>query len=209
MRRLSLLMVLLLSACNGEGETENRVPVQTTGTIVFVGDSITQGWPLDQYLEGAVNAGVSGNETPQMRERFFRDVLERRPALVVIHGGINDIRNRATTDCGSLLEMVQMARAANVEVIVGTLMLASRVGPDASLKKHLIRVMNDEIRAAADSYGFEVADYYRASVTPRGLLNRGRFPDGLHPNQRGYDAMWEQLRPKLDKLGLLRHGAPG
>jgi acyl-CoA thioesterase I len=200
MRRSILLLLLALSACN----EDSREPIQVTGPIVFIGDSITQLWPVEDYIEGAVNMGVSGNETPQMLDRFDRDVLSRQPVMVVIHGGINDIRNQRRTDCGSLLAMVEMARAANIKVVVGTVMLADSLGGDRKLKKQLIGLMNDEIRVAADSYGFAVVDYFSASTSARGLMDRGKFPDGLHPNRRGYDAMWKRLEPVLSAQGVVR-----
>ena len=206
MRSLNLLMVLLLSACGGANDA-SRVPVQSTGTIVFIGDSITQSWPLSNYVTDPVNAGVSGNETPQMLDRFDSDVLGLKPVLVVIDGGINDIRNRETTDCASLLAMVQKAHAANVKVIVGTLMHAENLGPDAAAKQLLIRAMNKEIRAAAESYGFDVVDYFKISVSSSGALNHSLFPDGLHPNPNGYDAMWNELLPALRRQGVVREGS--
>lgn len=200
MRSMSLLLALLLCACGGDN---TRVPVESTGTIVFIGDSITQLWPLSEYVTGAVNAGVSGNETPQMLARFDSDVLGNQPALVVIEGGINDIRNHETTDCASLIAMVQKARAANIKVVVATLMLAENLGTDPQTKKQLIRTMNDEIHAAAESYGFEVVDYFPVSLSATGNLNSSRFTDGLHPNGKGYDAMWDVLLPKLRQQGLV------
>ena len=206
MRRLTLTLMLLLAACGGD---DGRTPVQTTGTIVFIGDSITQQWPLSKYVVGAENVGISGNETSQMLDRFDTDVLSRKPALVVIHDGINDIRNHESTDCSSLVAMVQRAQAANVKVVVGTLMLAENLGSDAAAKKLLIRTMNDEIQVAAESYGFEVVDYYKASESTAGKLVRSRFPDGLHPNRKGYDAMWDLLLPVLRRENLVREGSAG
>lgn len=198
--RLPIVLVICLLAACGDSETK---PAETTGTVVFVGDSITELWPLDRYLKGAINAGVSGNETSQMLARFDQDVLAHHPALVVIDGGINDIRNHDSGDSVNILDMVQRARAANVKVVVGTIMLSSALGSNADSRTALILSMDDDIRAAASSYGFTVADYYRATLNKSGSLDRRLFRDGLHPNRRGYDAMWRELLPVLQQQGLI------
>jgi lysophospholipase L1-like esterase len=63
--------------------------------VVFMGNSITEGWkkywapefPGKPY----VNRGISGQTTPQMLVRFRQDVIALRPKAVVILAGTNDI----------------------------------------------------------------------------------------------------------------------
>ena len=61
--------------------------------VVFMGDSITQGWKLDESFPGKpyVNRGISGQTTPQMLVRFRQDVIDLKPKVVVILAGTNDI----------------------------------------------------------------------------------------------------------------------
>jgi len=75
--------------------------------IVTLGDSITQGggrpggyvWLMDQYLQvlypsrkiEIVNAGISGHKSNDMLARFQRDVLDKKPDVVTISVGINDV----------------------------------------------------------------------------------------------------------------------
>jgi len=75
--------------------------------IVFLGDSITAGgggpkgyvtliqnrlkqrhsdWDLE-----IINAGISGNKVPDLQKRLDNDVLDRKPTLVVVYIGINDV----------------------------------------------------------------------------------------------------------------------
>ncbi len=68
--------------------------------LVAFGDSTTAPRPgVEVYAErlareipslDVVNAGVGGNDTAKARARFAKDVLARRPAIVVIQFGIND-----------------------------------------------------------------------------------------------------------------------
>ena len=74
-------------------------------TLVFMGDSITQfGKDTEAgYLRLVVRgleangvrvtwhgAGVSGNTSAQMRARFQKDVIDRKPQVVTILAGVND-----------------------------------------------------------------------------------------------------------------------
>ena len=61
--------------------------------VVFMGDSITEGWHLDKSFPGKpyVNRGISGQTTSQMVLRFHQDVIALKPKAVVILAGINDM----------------------------------------------------------------------------------------------------------------------
>src|SRR5258707_934180 len=57
--------------------------------IVFMGDSITDGWKLNEYFPNQpyVNRGISGQTTPQMLLRFRPDGIALRPKGVLILAG--------------------------------------------------------------------------------------------------------------------------
>ena len=61
--------------------------------VVFLGDSITDGWRLSQSFPGKpyVNRGISGQTTPQVLVRVFPDVIDLKPAALIVLAGTNDI----------------------------------------------------------------------------------------------------------------------
>ena len=61
--------------------------------VLFMGDSITDFWRLAEYFPGKpyVNRGISGQTTPQMLVRMYPDVIDLKPAAMVVLAGINDI----------------------------------------------------------------------------------------------------------------------
>jgi lysophospholipase L1-like esterase len=81
------------------------VPLRASDRIVFFGDSITeQGEGPTGYVSlirqglsiafpgvEVLSAGVSGNKVLQLQERLSRDVLSKRPTVVVVYIGINDV----------------------------------------------------------------------------------------------------------------------
>ena len=75
--------------------------------IVFMGNSITQGWieQRPEFFAGKpyINRGISGQTTPQMLLRFRQDVINLKPKVVVILAGTNDIAGNTGP---STLEMI-------------------------------------------------------------------------------------------------------
>jgi len=73
--------------------------------IVFLGDSITQGGVgpkgyvtlvRDHFAHGdtkieVIGAGISGNKVPDLERRLEKDVIAKKPSIVVIYIGINDV----------------------------------------------------------------------------------------------------------------------
>jgi lysophospholipase L1-like esterase len=197
MRRALICIFVVLTGCLDE-----REPVPTTGLVVFIGDSITYRWKLDEFLEGTVKSAVPGEHTSEMLARFDQDVLSLHPQLVVIHGGINDINSGNGPDIGNILAMVQRARAANVGVIVGTLLPVNGV-PEQALVQETLQLFNAQVRMAADAYDYDVADYF-AEITKLGNPPIPRaFADTVHPSRLGYAHMWKALQPALVRQGMI------
>ena len=76
-----------------DANAQLKPPAKGEKRVVFLGDSITDGWPLEKYFPGKayVNRGIGGQTTPQILIRFREDVINLRPAAVVILAGTNDI----------------------------------------------------------------------------------------------------------------------
>src|SRR5690606_28766744 len=75
------------------------------GRVVFLGDSITDGWRLDEMFAGRpyVNRGISGQTTAQMLVRFYPDVIALEPEAMILLAGTNDI---AQNNGPQTLEMI-------------------------------------------------------------------------------------------------------
>ena len=73
--------------------TKVAQPEKSEPRVVFLGDSITDGWKIAEYFPGKpyINRGISGQTTPQMLIRFRPDVIALKPRVVVILAGTNDI----------------------------------------------------------------------------------------------------------------------
>lgn len=102
-----LLLSCSLSVCSAQGTSEPPPLLKGVHRIVCLGDSITQGgegpggyvWLVRHYLAAlypqqpieVVNAGISGHKSTDMIARFQKDVLDKKPDLVTISVGVNDV----------------------------------------------------------------------------------------------------------------------
>jgi hypothetical protein len=90
--------------------------------IVFMGDSITQGWRDKRpsfFAAGRIGRGIGGQTTPQMLVRIMPDVIALRPRAVHIMAGTNDIAGNTgpmtleQTEA-NLTAMAQLAQANGI-----------------------------------------------------------------------------------------------
>ncbi|TAA23746.1 MULTISPECIES: SGNH/GDSL hydrolase family protein [Pseudoxanthomonas] len=168
--------------------------------VVFFGDSITEGWGKtgsETFFPGKpyVNRGISGQTTPQMLVRFRQDVIDLKPAVVVILAGTNDLAGNtgpATPQMiqDNLASMAQLARANGIAVVLASVLPASdypwKTGLQPAPK---IRALNDWIRQYAQRTGAVYLDYYGALDNGQGGLDAKVSGDGVHPNAAGYAVM--------------------
>jgi lysophospholipase L1-like esterase len=170
--------------------------------VVFMGDSITQGWvhhgvppePADTAKD-YVNRGISGQTTPQMVLRFRQDVIDLKPAAVVIFAGTNDIAGNTGDMTPEQTEenfasMADLAKANGIRVVLCSILPAFdfpwRPGRDPATK---IVALNGWIKSYAASHGYVYVDFYAAMVDERGGLPEKLSHDGVHPNPAGYAIM--------------------
>ncbi len=179
--------------------------------IVFMGDSITQGW-IDKrpafFTAGRVDRGIGGQTTPQMLCRMMADVVALEPKVMHLMAGTNDIAGNTgpmtlaqTQD--NLLAMVQLARANGITVLIASVPPAAnfpwRPGLDVLTPT---RAINNWLALIAPAMGATFVDYTPALADAAGAMKPGLASDGVHPTAEGYDAMARVLSPVLARLGV-------
>ena len=219
----SMLLAAVVAACVVSSGQERMDPV-TKITIVALGDSTTAGTPgfrspIEAPPDGegdeksqfaywmmkarpawrVLNRGVNGERTDQILERFTRDVLENRPAVVTVIAGVNDIYQGRSADYvqAHLRDIYDRARGAGIRVVAGSIIPYNTATPDQNAR---MRAVNAWIRDAASRDANMLFCDTRAAVARPGnpdLL--GSSPDELHPSAEGYRAMADALVPCVDQ----------
>ncbi len=176
--------------------TENRtLPAATRKRVVFIGDSITESWRTAVpalFTGDVIDRGVSGQTTTQMLARFRTDVIDLRPTVVHIMGGINDIARPPGTALtrSNIMAMVDLARVHGITVILGSVTPSSAFQGSPQLKPgpH-IAWLNDWLRRYAKAEGLAFVDYHAALRDDDLGIRDGLSNDGLHPNRHGLEIM--------------------
>jgi lysophospholipase L1-like esterase len=167
--------------------------------VVFLGDSITDGWRLADAFPGKpyVNRGISGQTTSQMLVRLFPDVISLKPATLVVLAGTNDIaRNTGPQTLEMIGQNIQaiteLAQIHGIKVVLCSLLpvsdYTSRKQTERRPPSDILK-LNAWLKDYASKANAVYADYYSATVDEKGFLRDGTSNDGLHPNAKGYQLM--------------------
>lgn len=186
-------------------------PAKGENRVVFMGNSITEGWinTCPEFFAGKpyINRGISGQTTPQMLVRFRPDVINLKPKVVVILAGTNDIAGNTGPSTlemimDNLISMAELAQANNIKVVLSSVLPAFdypwKPGLEPAGK---IVKLNDMIKEYADKNKIVYLDYFSAMADERKGLSKENSGDGVHPNKAGYQIM-EPLAEEAIKKAL-------
>ena len=175
--------------------------------VVFMGDSITEGWKIEESFPGKpyINRGISGQTTPQMLVRFRQDVIALKPSAVVILAGINDIAGNTGPETleeieDNLASMAEVAAANHIRVVLCSVTPAFDFPWSPGLAPAAkVVTLNAWIKAFAAEKGYVYVDYYSAMKDERGGLPATLSRDGVHPLPAGYAIMTPLVEAGIDK----------
>ena len=215
-----LFVALALAGCtSSRPEAARSLPAERGAAIMYValGDSTVEGVgatsPERNYVgrlherlravyPGArlANLGVGGATSADVLLRQLDRAIERRPHLVTLSIGPNDITTGVPVD----------AYQRNLEVILGrlsretTAVLVVNLIPDLAVTPRFSRsrereavgrqtvVFNDALGRTGRAHGAELVDLYAASRREVPLRPELIWSDGYHPSDAGY-ARWAEL----------------
>lgn len=177
--------------------------------VVFLGDSLTAGYGLDQEqsfpsllearLEEAgqpikvVNAGISGDTTAGGLHRLDW-LLRQQPDILVVCLGANDgLRGvELASSEENLRKIVTQAKAQDVEVLLVGMLIPPNYGPDYSTQFAAI------YPKLAEELDVPLLPFLLEGVAADPALN---LADGIHPNAEGQEivagTVLEALQPLL------------
>jgi lysophospholipase L1-like esterase len=176
-----------------------KKPKKNENRVVFMGNSITEGWGniMPEFFEENpyVNRGISGQTTPQMLVRFRQDVVDLGPKAVVILAGINDIAGNTGPSSLEMIfhniqSMAEIAQANNIKVIIASVLPAYdfpwRPGMEPAPK---VVKLNKMLKKYCKQQDFVYLDYFTPMADKKNALKNDLGDDGVHPNLAGYQIM--------------------
>lgn len=182
---------------------------QDQNAVVFLGDSITQGW--GENFQGKfpgvklANRGIGGDTTRGMLIRLREDVLDLNPAALVLLLGTNDIEVGVEPE--AVARNFQKILAAAKQRHPQMPIVLCRMFPSSAAKNRpadVIRSVNALYDAAVKGDPqVTVLDTWTLFAEANGDANPAWFKDLLHLNPAGYDRWAAALRPVFATLGLI------
>lgn len=140
-----------------------------------------------------INQGINAERSDQIHARFEEDVLAKKPAVVVIIAGVNDVyQGRGVEHVkAELAAMYRRAREAGIKVVAGSIIPYDTATADQNARMHAI---NDWIRAQPNEDPNVRFVDTRAAVAASDNHDRlVSSPDGLHPDAEGYRRMADAI----------------
>lgn len=182
-----------------EDNTRVGLPQPNEDRVVFMGNSIIQGWEelAPAFFENPhyINRGIGGQTTPQMLLRFRQDVIKLHPKVVVILAGTNDIAGNTGPSTLEMIEdniysMAELAKVHNIEVVLCAVLPVFNYPWQIRLEPaEKIIELNHRIENYANTHGIVYADFFTPMVDEQNGLKAAYTNDGVHPTPAGYKVM--------------------
>lgn len=182
-----------------EQNEEVGMPLSCDDRVVFMGNSITEGWlgAMPEFFADRpyINRGIGGQTTPQMLLRFRQDVIALYPKVVVILAGINDIAGNTGPSTLEMIEdnihsMTELAQANGIEVVLCSMLPAYYFpwSPDVEPAEKVVE-LNRRLQEYAAKKGAVYCDYHSEMADERGGLPPELTTDEVHVTPKGYKLM--------------------
>lgn len=174
-------------------------PARDESRIIFLGDSITEGWSQSrpEFFSGQsyVARGIAGQTTAQMLVRFRADVVALDPSAVVILAGTNDIAGAGGPATNAMIQdnlasMAEIAAENDIRVILASILPTDGYpwAPDVEPAFRIFAI-NRWLEDYAEQNDHIYVDYYAAMVNDQGGMQAAHTTDGVHVSQAGYAIM--------------------
>jgi beta-glucosidase len=198
-----------------------RLPQRAAARVVFLGDSITERWGVDDGGKAvwdrvwaplaAVNLGVSGDRTEHVLWRIGHGELDgMAPRLVVLLIGTNNAGQQAedpTYHCSprqtadGVQAIVALLRARLPAARILLLAILPRGEEETDRVRQQTDAANALIAACADGRQVRWLDTGRCFMKPDNTdVDIGMMPDLLHPSPEGYQRWAQVLLPVVAEM---------
>lgn len=178
--------------------------------LIFIGDSITQGWEgkgknVWQKFYGdrnAVNLGIGGDRTQHVLWRLDHgNIKDISPELAVIMIGTNNSGDNSPQEIyEGNKAIVEKLRAKLPEMKILLLAVFPRGANPSDKRRQVNEAANKMIAELADGKNVHYLDIGEKFLEEDGTLTREIMPDLLHLSEQGYTIWAESIEPSVKKL---------
>jgi len=191
---------------------DQRVQDNPDTQLLFIGDSITQGWEGEGAKEvwakfyekrKAVNLGIGGDRTQHVLWRMEKAPFDgAKPKAAVVMIGTNNSNSEDNTPgqiadgVGAIVQMLRQ-RLPNTKILL--LAIFPR-GENFNPQRGKIAQVNQVLAKLDDGKHVHFLDIGHRFLNRDGILPGELMPDYLHLSKKGYEIWAEAIEPKLAEL---------
>jgi len=178
--------------------------------LLFLGDSITEGWGNNAVWQkhyGALNAanfGIGGDTTENVLWRIQNGEIEGiSPKVVVLMIGTNNFGleghapDAVAKGVATIVQTLRKKLPASKVLLLAIFPRDEKPGTDARAK---IKKVNDQIMTLDDKKNVRFLDIGAKLANPDGTLSKEIMPDFLHLSEKGYQIWADAMDPLLKQL---------
>ena len=194
---------LILAACGKEEPPSAPPEIQSTGTIVAMGDSLTEGLGVPEekaypallqkalrdkgYGYRVVNAGISGETSSGARSRIGW-VLRMKPDIVILETGANDGLRGLDPELirRNIRDIVDAFTSEGIVVVLAGMKTLPNLGPAYS------KMFADVYTDVGGDNDVILIPFFLEGVAGVSKMDQ---PDGIHPTADGYARVVEHILP--------------
>lgn len=190
------------------GDSITQAGIEPGGYIDIIGKELQKNEKKDKYE--LIGAGISGNKVPDLQKRLEKDVLSKKPDLVFVYIGINDVwhfthpkTNGQGTPANkyeaSLIDVINKIKASGASVVLCTPSVIGEKNDGTNAQDKMLEEYAAISRKVAKTTGSQLLDLRKAFIDylkennkenqEEGILTT----DGVHLNDRGNRFVAEQM----------------
>ncbi len=181
--------------------------ISSKDNFVFLGDSITAGYQLNEFYEGihVVNSGISGNKTDDILSDMENRVYRYNPTKVFLLIGVNDLGSGKTVEevfdnIKKIIKNIKKNRS-NTKIYVESVYPINDRGEEGFMKinvsnNDIIR-LNKKLKKYCEDKDITYIDIHKSLKDEKDQLKLSYTVDGLHISSLGYLRITRLLLPYL------------
>ncbi len=176
--------------------------------IVFLGDSITEWYPLGELYESnipIVNSGKAGYRTFELLPELKELVYQYNPTKVFILIGTNDInthsgKKKLVNNVEKMIKRIKKHRA-QCKIYIQSIYPVNKEDnqKENEIENKEIKEVNQKIKKICKKHNVTYINVYKYLIDEEGYLDLQYTKDGLHLNDLGYLKVTKVLTPYVEE----------
>ena len=205
-----IIGISLLIRDNNTFTNPYEVKVSPDDNFLFLGDSITDFYPLEEYYDNlpVVNSGVSGNKTADILNNIKERVYQYNPTKIFLLIGTNDLDSTdediVDITFDNIKEIVSEIREnrSKASIYVESIYPVNSTIENNTVNNRTnekIKSLNKKLSNYCNGENCKYINLYDDLINEEGNLKSDYTEDGLHLNSLGYVVITRELLPYLNE----------